>query len=154
MKYRIFVILFFISFSFFSQGTSATKLITTISKADTVHFIADNSGCFHSYILEVKFCKQKTGDRKVIIKGEKGIEQHHLSAKNYQAFIKNYQASVDHFSNVDKVTCTSITAFDLSSKASKAKINSVTFKNTDCLAEFNPEMFLQNLFRANETHKK
>jgi hypothetical protein len=154
MKYVIGSIALLFSLSLFSQTPSVDKLITLISKADTVHFIADNSGCFNSYILNVKFCKQKSGQRKVILKTKKGVEEHYLSAKNYQKFIDNYKASTNYFINNDKTTCTSITAFDLYSYAKKGSINGSKFKNLNCNADYNPEMFLQNLFRANESHKK
>jgi hypothetical protein len=154
MKYAISSILLFLSFSLFSQTVSVSKVISTISKADTVHFIADNSGCFNSYILDVKFCKQKTGQRKVILTSKNGTEEHYLSAKNYQAFIDNYKASTNYFIKNDKQTCTSVTAFELYSYTRKGSTNGSKFRNLNCNADYNPEMFLQNLFRANETHKK
>ncbi len=154
MKCFIQTILFFISGTVFSQDKSFSKVITLTSKADTVYFGADNSGCFHAYILEVKFCKQGSGERKVIMKGEKGLEEHYLSAKNYQAFIKNYNASVQHFIKVDKGLCTSITKFELMNKNKDGSVNSTKFKNSTCEAEYNPEVFLQDLIRANEPTKK
>lgn len=147
MKYFIQTLLLFTSLQVFSQNKSVAKIITIISKADTVYFTADNSGCFHAYILEVKMCKQKSGDRKLIMKSDKGTEEKMLSVKNYKAFIKNYQISVNHFINSDKVKCTSITEFELMNKTSNGKFNSSRFKNTSCEAEFNPEMFLIALIK-------
>ncbi len=139
----------FLSFSItaFSQGTSSDKLISIISKADTVYFMADNSGCFHAYVLEVKMCKQKSGDRKLIMKTDTGLVEKKLSAKNYFAFVKNYQASVNHFIKVGKQKCTSVTEFDLMNKTKNGAYNSSKFKNTSCEAEFNPELFLGQLLR-------
>lgn len=154
MRCVILLIVLFISFQSFSQNKLISKSITQISKADTVYFIADNSGCFNSYILEVKMCKQKFGERKLILKTEKNTEEKKLSAKNYQAFIKNYQASVSHFINIDKGQCTSITEFDLLYKSGKDKTTNVKFKNSTCEAEFNPEMFLQELLRTPASGKK
>ncbi|HWY10103.1 MAG TPA: hypothetical protein VN026_02200 [Bacteroidia bacterium] len=131
-----------------------SKIIILTSKADTVYFTADNSGCFNSYVLEVKMCKQKSGDRKLIMKSKMGTEEKIISSKNYEVFIKKYQASVKHFSKVDKGLCTSITRFELMCKNKNGSINSTEFKNTTCEAEFNPEMFLQGLIRANEPTKK
>ena len=141
--------LIFLSFSVaaFSQGISSNKLIAIISKADTVYFAADNSGCFHAYVLEVKMCKQKSGERKLIMKTDTGLVEKKLSAKNYSAFIKNYQASVNHFSKADKQKCTSVTEFDLMNKTKNGAYNSSKFKNTSCEAEFNPELFLSQLLR-------
>ena len=147
MKYFIQTLLLFISLQFFSQNKSVTKIISIISKADTVYFIADNSGCFHAYILEVKMCKQKSGDRKLIMKSDKGTEEKMLSAKNYKAFIKNYQASVNHFISEGNGKCTSITEFELMNKTSNGKFNSSRFKNTSCETEYNPEMFLMPLLK-------
>ena len=59
MKHFVCAILFLVSAALFSQSKSFNKTIEKISKADTVYFTADNSGCFDSYILEVKMCKQK-----------------------------------------------------------------------------------------------
>lgn len=154
MKYFIQTLLLFISLQVISQNKLISKTISQISKADTVCFVADNSGCFHAYVLEVKMCKQKSGDRKLILKSDKGTEEKMLSAKNYKAFIKNYQTSVNHFVNSDKVKCTSITEFELMNKTSNGKFNSTRFKNTSCEAEYNPEMFLQDLIRINEGTKK
>lgn len=154
MKFKVLGILVFVSVGLYSQKASVSKWITGIGKADTVHFVADNSGCFHSYILEATFCKQKSGGRKVILKGEKGIEEHYLSAKNYKSFIENYKAATNYFINHDKQTCTSVTEFDLYCKTKKGSVNRSKFKNLDCNADYNPELFLQNLFRANETSKK
>ncbi len=139
--------MFFATCFSFSQNFSVVKLITLISKADTVYFTADNSGCFHAYVLEVKMCKQKSGDRKLIMKTDTGLVEKKLSAKNYSAFIKNYQKSVNHFSKISKQNCTSITAFELMNKNTNGSFNSSRFKNTSCEAEFNPEMFLGQLLR-------
>jgi len=154
MKCFISAILLFFSLSVFSQNKSFSKVIALTSKADTVYFVADNSGCFHAYILEMKMCKQKNGDRRLIIKGENGIEQKDLSSKNYQAFIKNYNASVQHFIKVGQGKCTSTSEFELMCKNKNGSVNSTKFKNSTCEAEYNPEMFLQNLFRASEPTKK
>ncbi len=147
MKCFIQLILLFVSLQVFSQNKLISKTIAQISKADTVYFTADNSGCFQAYVLEVKMCKQRSGDRKLIMKSDKGVEERTLSAKNYKAFIRNYQASVNHFINSDKVKCTSITEFELMNKTSNGKFNSSRFKNTSCEAEFNPEMFLMTLIK-------
>ncbi len=147
MKYFIQTLLLFISLQVFSQNKSVAKIIAIISKADTVYFTADNSGCFHAYILEVKMCKQKSGDRKLILKSDKGVEEKTLSSKSYKAFIKNYQTSVNHFIKDSKTKCTSITKFELMNKTSNGKFNSSRFKNTSCEAEYNPEMFLMGLIK-------
>lgn len=119
-----------------------------ISKADTVYFVADNSGCFNAYILEVKMCKQKRGDRKLIMKTDSKTEEKKISAKEFRAFMKNYENSVNHFISIDNGKCTSITEFDLYRRYTKEKTTSIKFKNTTCEAEFNPEIFLQNLLRV------
>lgn len=147
MKFIFNLIFFSFTITAFSQGISSNKLISIISKADTVYFTADNSGCFHAYVLEVKMCKQKSGERKLIMKTDTGLVQKKLSAKNYSAFIKNYQASVNHFMKVEKQTCTSITEFDLMNKTANGRHNSSKFKNTSCEAEFNPELFLSQLLK-------
>lgn len=147
MKYRLIAILFFISGFSFSQNISVNKLITLISKADTVHFVADNSGCFHAYILEVRMCKLKSGDRKLIMKTDTGMVEKKLSAKKYKLFIEKYIASSNHFSKVNKQMCTSVTAFDLYCYTKKGSTNGSKFNNTSCEAEYNPEMFLSQLLR-------
>ncbi len=154
MKCFIQTILLLFSVTVFSQNKSFSKVIDITCKADTVYFIADNSGCFDSYILEVKMCKQKSGDRKLIMKSKKGAEEKMLSSKNYKAFIENYKTSANHFITVDKGKCTSISEFELMCKNKNGSINSTKFKNTSCEAEYNPEMFLENLLRANEGTKK
>ena len=154
MKYFIFSIIFLFSLNVFSQNKSLSKVIEITSKADTVYFVADNSGCFNSYILEVKMCKQRSGDRKLIMRSKMGNEEKILSAKNYQAFIKNYNASVQHFINVGQGKCTSISKFELTNKNKNGSVNSTKFNNSTCEAEYNPEMFLQGLLSANEPAKK
>ena len=134
MRFSSWVILFFISLPSFSQNKLITKSISLISKADTVYFIADNSGCFNAYILEVKMCKQRSGERKLILRTEKSAEEKKLSAKNFKAFIKNYQNSANHFISVDNGKCTSTTEFDLFYKPTKDKVTSVKFKNSTCEA--------------------
>lgn len=154
MKCFIFSILLLFSVSVFSQNKSISKVIAITSKADTVYFIADNSGCFNSYVLTVKMCKQKSGDRKLIMSSKMGTEEKILSAKNYEAFVKNYNASVQHFIKVGQGKCTSISKFELMNKNKNGSVNGTKFNNSTCEAEFNPEMFLQDLFRANEPPKK
>ena len=99
-------------------------------------------------------CKQRSGERKLILRTEKSAEEKKLSAKNFKAFIKNYQNSANHFISVDNGKCTSTTEFDLFYKPTKDKVTSVKFKNSTCEAEFNPELFLQELLRVKETTKK
>ena len=154
MKYRFFIIFLFISFQFFSQTTSVNKLITLISKADTVHFVADNSGCFHAYVLEVKMCKQKSGIRKLIMKTDTGMVEKNLSAKKYQSFIGNYKKSANYFIKNTKQTCTSTTEFDLYCITKSGSTNSSKFKNLNCNADYNPEFFLQGLLKPNDKPKK
>lgn len=155
MKYlALSIVLFFTAHSLFSQNKLISKSIAEISKADTVYFVADNSGCFNAYILQVKLCKQKSGVRKLILKTEKSLEEKRLSAKNYKAFIKKYESSANHFIGIDNGKCTSTTEFDLYCKSSKDKIASTKFKNSTCEAEFNPELFLQDLLRMQEGPKK
>jgi hypothetical protein len=154
MRFSISLILFFVSIQSFSQNKLIAKSISLISKADTVYFIADNSGCFNAYILEVKMCKQKSGNRKLILKTEKSLEEKTLSSKNYKAFIKKYETSVNHFIGIDNGKCTSTTEFDLYCKHSKDKITTVKYKNTTCEAAFNPELFLQELLRTTASAKK
>lgn len=145
-KFLIIIFIFFTG-ALFSQNKLISKSITQISKADTVYFIADNSGCFNAYILEVKMCKQKRGSRLLIMKTDSKTEEKRISSKEFKSFLKNYEASVNYFATKDDGKCTSITEFDLYRKYNKDKITSIKFKNTTCEAEFNPEMFLQNLLR-------
>ena len=56
--------------------------------------------------------------------------------------------------NIDPGKCTSTSEFELMDKISKDKVTSVRFKNTTCEAEFNPEMFLQDIFRSQTSNKK
>jgi len=147
MKYRLIAILFFISGFSFSQSISVNKLITLISKADTVHFIADNSGCFHAYVLEVRMCKLKSGDRKLIMKTDTGLVEKKLSAKKYQAFINIYKTSTNYFIKNNKQTCTSTTEFDLYCKTKSGSTNGSKFKNLNCDAKYNPEMYLSQLLK-------
>ncbi len=154
MKFTIQLILFFFSLHAFSQNKLISKSIARISKADTVYFTVDNSGCFLAYILEVKMCKQKSGGRLLIMRTEKNNEVKSLSAKEYKAFIKNYDLSYNHFMNIDPGKCTSTSEFELMDKISKDKVTSARFKNTTCEAEFNPEMFLQDIFRSQTSNKK
>lgn len=148
MKNSLIIIFVFFTGALFSQDKGVSKSIAEISKADTVYFIADNSGCFNAYILEVKMCKQKGGDRKLIMKTDSKTEDKKISAKEFKAFMKNYENSVNHFIGIDNGKCTSITEFDLYRRYTKEKTTSIKFKNTTCEAEFNPEMFLQNLLRV------
>lgn len=148
MKNSLIIIFVFFTGALFSQDKGVSKSIAEISKADTVYFIADNSGCFNAYILEVKMCKQKGGDRKLIMKTDSKTEEKKISAKEFKAFMKNYENSVNHFIGIDNGKCTSITEFDLYRRYTKEKTTSIKFKNTTCEAEFNPEMFLQNLLRV------
>ncbi len=148
MKNSLIIIFVFFTGALFSQDKGVSKSIAEISKADTVYFIADNSGCFNAYILEVKMCKQKRGDRKLIMKTDSKTEEKKISAKEFKAFMKNYENSVNHFIGIDNGKCTSITEFDLYRRYTKEKTTSIKFKNTTCEAEFNPEMFLQNLLRV------
>ncbi len=154
MKYLITSILFFVSFQIFSQSKSVSSLITLISKADTVYFVADNSGCFHAYVLEVKLCKQKSGERKLIMKTDTGLVEKKLSAKKYKSFISNYKASTNYFIKNATQTCTSTTEFDLYCKTKSGSVNGSKFKNVNCDAKYNPEMFLQDLLRVIVVAKK
>lgn len=146
-KFLIIIFIFFTG-ALFSQNKLISKSITEISKADTVYFIADNSGCFNAYILEVKMCKQKRGNRLLIMKTDSKAEEKRISCKEFKSFMKNYETSVNYFATKDDGKCTSITEFDLYRKYNKDKTTSIKFKNTTCEAEFNPEMFLQNLLRV------
>lgn len=148
MKNSLIIIFVLFTGALFSQDKLISKSIAEISKADTVYFVADNSGCFNAYILEVKMCKQKRGDRKLIMKTDSKTEEKKISAKEFKAFMKNYENSVNHFISIDNGKCTSITEFDLYRRYTKEKTTSIKFKNTTCEAEFNPEMFLQNLLRV------
>jgi hypothetical protein len=154
MKRLLNSILFLVSINVFSQSKSVSKLITLISKADTVYFVADNSGCFHAYVLEVKMCKQKSGERKLIMKTESGLVERKLSSKKYKKFIFNYKISTNYFAKSPQQTCTSVTEFDLRSKTKNGSINGSKFKNINCKAEYNPELFLQDLLREKEAAKK
>ncbi len=147
MKYKLAITFLFASFSFFSQTISTDKLITLISKADTVHFVADNSGCFHAYVLEVKMIKQKSGDRKLIMKTDTGLVEKKLSAKKYKAFIDNYKTSTKYFTKNNKQTCTSLTEFDLYCFTKSGSMNGSKFKNLNCDAKYNPEMLLAQLLK-------
>jgi len=148
VKNSLIIIFVFFTGALFSQDKGVSKSIAEISKADTVYFVADNSGCFNAYILEVKMCKQKRGDRKLIMRTDSKTEEKKISAKEFKAFMKNYENSVNHFISIDNGKCTSITEFDLYRRYTKEKTTSIKFKNTTCEAEFNPEMFLQNLLRV------
>lgn len=148
MKNSLIIIFVFFTGALFSQDKGVSKSIAEISKADTIYFVADNSGCFNAYILEVKMCKQKRGDRKLIMRTDSKTEEKKISAKEFKAFMKNYENSVNHFISIDNGKCTSITEFDLYRRYTKEKTTSIKFKNTTCEAEFNPEMFLQNLLRV------
>lgn len=148
MKNSLIIIFVLFTGALFSQDKLISKSIAEISKADTVYFVADNSGCFNAYILEVKMCKQKRGDRKLIMRTDSKTEEKKISAKEFKAFMKNYENSVNHFISIDNGKCTSITEFDLYRRYTKGKATSIKFKNTTCEAEFNPEMFLQNLLRV------
>ncbi|MBL7893686.1 MAG: hypothetical protein JNK50_00230 [Bacteroidia bacterium] len=148
MKNSLIIIFVFFTGALFSQDKGISKSIAEISKADTVYFVADNSGCFNAYILEVKMCKQKRGDRKLIMRTDSKTEEKKISAKEFKTFMKNYENSVNHFIGIDNGKCTSITEFDLYRRYTKEKATSIKFKNTTCEAEFNPEMFLQNLLRV------
>ena len=154
MKCFIIAIALFVSFQGFSQTKSVSSLITLISKADTVYFVADNSGCFHAYVFEVKLCRQKSGERKLIMKTDTGLVEKRLTAKKYQAFINNYKTSTNYFIKNNKQTCTSTTEFDLYCKTKSGSINGSKFKNMNCDAKYNPEMFLQDLLRVKEVAKK
>lgn len=154
MKYFITTILLFISAQIFSQAKSVSSLITLVSKADTVYFVADNSGCFHAYVLEVKMCKQKSGGRKLIMKTDTGLVEKRLSGKKYQSFINNYKTSTNYFVKNNKQTCTSTTEFDLYCKTKSGSVNGSKFKNLNCEAKYNPELFLQELLRVKEAAKK
>lgn len=147
MKYTLNTLLLLVSLNVFSQDKSVSKLITLISKADTVYFMADNSGCFHAYVLEVKMCRQKSGERKLIMKTDTGLVEKKLSVKKYNQFIANYKASTDHFIKNPKQTCTSVTEFDLWCKTKSGSINGSKFKNGNCNAKYNPELFLMNLIK-------
>lgn len=148
MKNSLIIIFVFFTGALFSQDKGVSKSMAEISKADTVYFVADNSGCFNAYILEVKMCKQKRGDRKLIMRTDSKTEEKKISAKEFRAFMKNYENSVNHFISIDNGKCTSITEFDLYRRYTKEKTTSIKFKNTTCEAEFNPEIFLQNLLRV------
>lgn len=148
VKNSLIIIFVFFTGALFSQDKGVSKSMAEISKADTVYFVADNSGCFNAYILEVKMCKQKRGDRKLIMRTDSKTEEKKISAKEFKAFMKNYENSVNHFIGIDNGKCTSITEFDLYRRYTKEKTTSIKFKNTTCEAEFNPEMFLQNLLRV------
>lgn len=154
MKNVLAAILFFILGGCFSQTSSVNKLITLISKADTVHFVADNSGCFHAYVLEVKMCKQKSGDRKLIMKTDTGMVEKKLSAKKYQSFIENYKKSTNYFIKNNKQTCTSTTEFELYYKTKTGSTNGSKFRNLNCNADYNPEFFLQKLLITNNSSIK
>lgn len=147
MNYILNTLLLLVSINVFSQDKSVSRLITQISKADTVYFVADNSGCFHAYVLEVKMCKQKSGDRKLIMKTDSGLVEKKLSVKKYEQFITNYKASTNYFIKTPKQTCTSVTEFDLWCKTKSGSINGSKFKNGNCKAEYNPELFLMDLIR-------
>src|ERR1041385_3712562 len=101
MKWFTQTILLFLTVTVFSQTKSLSQVIELTSKADTVYFIADNSGCFNSYVLNVKMCKQKSGDRKLILRSKARNEEKIISARHYKAFIKNYAMAVNHFSTID-----------------------------------------------------
>lgn len=148
MKNSLIIIFVFFTGALFSQDKGVSKSIAEISKADTVYFVADNSGCFNAYVLEVKMCKQKRGDRKLIMRTDSKTEEKKISAKEFKSFMKNYENSVNHFISIDNGKCTSITEFDLYRRYTKEKTTSIKFKNTTCEAEFNPEIFLQNLLRV------
>lgn len=149
----------FIAFALFfcsivsSQTTSSSKLVDIISKADTVNFVADNSGCFHAYVLEVKMCKQKSGGRTLLLKTDTGIVNRTLSAKKYKAFISNYKTSSNYFAKHNKQTCTSVTEFNLYCKTKSGSRNSSGFRNLNCNAVYNPEFFLQDLLREDQGTK-
>lgn len=148
MKYSVQIILLLFSFVSFSQADPITK----IAKASTVSFVADNSGCFGGEIIEYKLVKKKNGDRSVtIVKQDGKIETKKLSAKNYSAFISNFKTSYVKFKDPESVkqTCTSVSVFFLQDSKNK-----MSFSNVTCEADYNPEMFLQNLFRANDGQKK
>ena len=147
MKYTLNTLLLLVSFNVFSQDKSISKLIILISKADTVYFVADISGCFHAYVLEVKMCKQKSGDRKLIMKTDSGLVEKKLSVKKYNQFIANYKTSTNYFIKSPKQTCTSVTEFDLWCKTKSGSVNGSKFKNGSCKAEYNPELFLMGLIR-------
>ena len=147
MKFILNTIFLLASFNFFSQDKSFAKVITAISKADTVYFTADNSGCFHAYVLEVKMCKKKSGDRKLIMKTDTGLVEKMLPLKKYNQFIANYKTSTNHFIKSPKQTCTSVSEFDLWSKTKNGSINGSKFKNGSCEAEYNPEMYLSQLLK-------
>ena len=148
MKCGIQIILLLFSLFSFSQ----TDPISKIGKASTVSFVSDNSGCFGGEIIEYKLVKTKNGGRTVtIIKKDGKAEIKKLSSKNYAGFVSNFRASYNKFKDPESVkqTCTSVSLFFLSDSKNKIK-----FSNVTCEAEYNPEMFLQNLFRANEGTKK
>jgi len=144
MKYFIQTILLLFSFTSFPQSKTKPDVIKQISVADTVIFIADNSGCFNSYIGVFKFCKQRSGGRKLIYKTDGTWITKNITAKSYAAFIGKYRSSTNHFKNIDtdKPTCTSTVEFELSDKKRVSK-----FKNTSCEAEYNPELFLMELIK-------
>lgn len=154
MRHILISILLLVSICVFSQSKSVSKLITLISKADTVYFVADNSGCFHAYVLEVKMCKQKSGDRKLIMKTDSGLVERKLASKKYNQFISNYKTSTSYFIKTPEQTCTSVTEFDLYCKTKSGSTNGSKFKNVNCKAEYNPELFLQELLRVKEVAKK
>lgn len=88
------------------------------------------------------------------MKTDTGLVEKKLPAKKYNAFIENYKKSTDYFIKNNKQTCTSVTEFDLYCKTKTGSVNGSKFKNTNCNADYNPELFLQELLRTNDRPKK
>ncbi len=141
MKHFLKIILFFLSLPFFSQNSAI--LLKQISTADTVVFTAKTSGCFNAGTNTYKFVKQKNKEHKVFCDTEKVKSIKKITAKNYDAFLKRFEASVERFKDPDeKQLCTTISEFEMSSKKGSLK-----FINGNCLPEFDPEDLLIKLLK-------
>jgi hypothetical protein len=88
------------------------------------------------------------------MKTDTGLVEKRLSAKKYNQFISNYKTSTNYFIKSPEQTCTSVTEFDLYCKTKSGSTNGSKFKNGNCKAEYNPELFLQELLRVKEVAKK
>lgn len=117
--------------------------VRLIGEADTVALQVHVAGCFSQYDQTYTFYKLGGKRRAVSYTMASVTTTKTLSRRAYKKFMAHFDKSYKHFrARENTIHCTTVSSYKLSSSE-----HLVTFSNTSCEADFEPERYLKTLLK-------
>lgn len=115
--------------------------VRMISRCDTVVLQVHVAGCFSHYDQVYTFYKLAGNRRAVSYTTSSVTTTKKISRRAYKKFVAHFDKSYQHFrSRENTIHCTTVSSYKLSGGEQL-----VTFSNTSCEADYEPERYLKKL---------